>query len=373
MRHLDEGALRRLLDEPFAADDDQRHHLATCPRCRVRSDQIAADAHAAARLMAVPVTRANGPAALAAVRRRVAAEGIVPARRPRFATLRGFRSDRKPAVGAAAALALIAALLWTPAASLAQDFIGLFQPTQIQAIETTSAELQSLRGLSKYGTISQRNLPPSTSYSSADAASAASGMTVLTPATGTPGVPVEAPSFSVQPSATESFTFSAAKAQAAAAARHETIPAMPSNVDGSTLHVTIGTAVITEYSATTTSGGSTSGIPGLVVGQMRAPTVTSSGVSVKDLEDYVLSLPEVSPDLANQIRDIGDPTATLPVPIPVDLVNAQSVDVQGVRGVEVGDNTGLGSGVIWEKDGIIYAVGGPLTQSQVLRIANSLH
>ena len=148
---------------------------------------------------------------------------------------------------------------------------------------------------------------------------------------------------------------------------------MPPNIDGSALQVTIGTTVITQYGGAVSGGqGSGDAIPGLVIGQMRAPTVTSTGVSVKDLEDYVLSLPEVSPDLAKEIRAVGDPTATLPVPIPVDLANSHSVNVQGVKGVEVGDNTGLGSGVIWEKDGIIYAVGGPLTEDQSLPIANSL-
>jgi hypothetical protein len=325
-------------------------------------------------LLAVPAAPANGAAALAAFHQRRAAEGISPARFAgsrwnRLPVLR--RPAMRPLAGAAAALALVAALIWTPAASLAQDFIGLFQPTQIATIQTTTAELQSLQGLRQYGVFHRPTIPPSSTYASALAASAASGMTVLTPAPGTPSLPAETPRFTVQPSASASFTFSASRARAAAAARHETIPAMPANIDGSTLDVTVGTTVVTEYGGAA-SGGTDAGIPDLLIGQMRAPKVTSTGVSVKELEDYVLSLPEVPSDLAGQIRSIGDPAATLPVPIPVDLVNAQGVNVQGVRGVEVGDNTGLGSGVIWEKDGIIYAVGGPMTETQALQIANSL-
>jgi hypothetical protein len=49
-----------------------------------------------------------------------------------------------------------------------------------------------------------------------------------------------------------------------------------------------------------------------------------------------------------------------------------SVQVQGVPGYAVGDNTGLGSGVIWEKGGIIYGVAGTLSQDAVLSVANSL-
>jgi len=37
-----------------------------------------------------------------------------------------------------------------------------------------------------------------------------------------------------------------------------------------------------------------------------------------------------------------------------------------------GDSTGLGSAVIWEKNGVVYAVGGLLSQNEVLDIARSL-
>jgi len=41
--------------------------------------------------------------------------------------------------------------------------------------------------------------------------------------------------------------------------------------------------------------------------------------------------------------------------------------------VAIGDQTGAGSVVIWEKNGMIYGVGGPLKESDVLAAANSLH
>ena len=75
---------------------------------------------------------------------------------------------------------------------------------------------------------------------------------------------------------------------------------------------------------------------------------------------------------ANSIRSLGDPTRTVPFPIPVDRAHEQDVTVQGVHGLAIGDNTGIGSFVIWEKDGLYYGVGGTLTQDQVLNIANSL-
>jgi predicted anti-sigma-YlaC factor YlaD len=51
MRHVPDGALRRMLDEPLAVTDDARHHLGTCGRCRAASAEIAENADAAFRAL----------------------------------------------------------------------------------------------------------------------------------------------------------------------------------------------------------------------------------------------------------------------------------------------------------------------------------
>jgi len=102
------------------------------------------------------------------------------------------------------------------------------------------------------------------------------------------------------------------------------------------------------------------------------PTVQSSGVSVRQLEDYLLQQPGISPELAAQIRALGNPSQTLPIPIPVNMANSHPARVQGMPGVVIGDSSGLGSAVVWVKDGVVYAVGGTLTEDQVLQVANSL-
>ena len=105
---------------------------------------------------------------------------------------------------------------------------------------------------------------------------------------------------------------------------------------------------------------------------MKSPKVSSSGASVQQIEDYLISLPGFPPDLAAQIRAIGDPTTTLPVPVPTGQQSHQ-VDVQGVHGLFVGDSTGLGSGMIWSKGGVLYATVGTLTESELAGVARSLH
>jgi hypothetical protein len=105
---------------------------------------------------------------------------------------------------------------------------------------------------------------------------------------------------------------------------------------------------------------------------MKSPTVTSSGASVQQIEDYLISLPGFPLDLAAQIRSIGDPTTTLPVPVPTGQ-QSHEVDIQGVKGLFVGDSTGLGSGMIWSRGGILYATVGTMTESEITAVAGSLH
>jgi hypothetical protein len=47
------------------------------------------------------------------------------------------------------------------------------------------------------------------------------------------------------------------------------------------------------------------------------------------------------------------------------------VTVNGASGLLIGDSTGLGSAVIWQRNGVVYAIAGTLTSNEVLGIARS--
>jgi hypothetical protein len=367
MRHIDDGTLRRLVDEPLAISSHERAHYATCTHCQERYTGIARTAaEVAVVLSSRPAPTVNATAALATMRHELAK---VQPRRSLSAYLGGtlahYRRQVVGGTGAAATVAaLVGALTLTPAGSFAQSFISIFQPKSVTAVQVTSADLRKLQGLSRLGTIHVPGGESSQSAGTAAAAGTLAGMHVVGPATLPAGVP-NTVKYQVQPSTSASFTFSAAKARQEAVRSGKSLPAMPVAMDGSTLQVTLGAGVIAVY-------GQKNDLPALVVGQMKAPTVSSTGVSAQQMENYLLSLPEVSPQLAAQIRAIGKPSSVLALPIPIDLAHSQDVQIQGVKGVAVGDNTGLGSVAIWEKDGIIYGVGGALTQDQVLAVANGL-
>jgi hypothetical protein len=402
MRHLSESVLRRLYDEPAAIPAAARRHYATCARCRGRFDTIAADARAVAPLLAVSDARADPAAAFTQIRQRIAAQNGVQSRRRHqrwyermgaMVQLNGRRLAR-PVGGVIAAAALVGALALTPAGSFAQSFITIFEPQQFVPVPVTSGELQSLPNLRDYGTMTQSAQPAARQVASATAAAAATGLVVHAPASLPAGVPTNV-TYTVLSQGTASFTFSAARAQAAAAATGKTLPPMPAGLDGSTLQVTIGPAVVATYGGTMGIGGEDTRLrgrhagikgvatgraavhregdmPSLVVAEAAQPRITSTGATAKEIEDYLLAQPGVSPQLAAEIKAIGDPTTALPIPIPVERATAQTVQVQGTSGLAVGDNTGIGSGVIWEKDGVVYGVAGALPESQILAIANSL-
>jgi hypothetical protein len=170
------------------------------------------------------------------------------------------------------------------------------------------------------------------------------------------------------------FTFDAAKAAAAAAKAGQPAPKMPAGMDGSTLTLTVGPAAAEIFGPSPLSGGAgAQQVPALVIAESKTPLVSSTGVTAKQLEDFLGSQPGVSPTLAAQIKAIGDPITSLPILIPVDHASQSQVTLtNGATAIVVGDNTGLGSGVIWVSKGIVYGVAGSLTQQQNIAIANQI-
>jgi hypothetical protein len=303
------------------------------------------------------------------------------------------------AVGAAlAGLVLFA----TPLRTVAGNFLEVFEPRTVTFVPVSLEDMRDLSrmpDLSAYGTA--RELVRSQDASAPDArtASALARFDVRLPTAGVR--PVDAASghivydggrsavstsenvLHVIGPSVQQFVFSAARARAAAAAKHLLLRPMPSGLDGSALEVDLGSAVVANYLSTappsrafyqkteTRPGAKLDGTP-VIVAQMRAPKIFSTGVPVSVLENYLLQQPGFPPRLAAAFRALGDMSTTLPIPIPVDKAYAQPLVVDGVRGIGIGDDTGLGAAVIWQKRGILYAVAGPLAGRDVLAIADSL-
>jgi hypothetical protein len=323
--------------------------------------------------------RVNADEALARFQARVQTEGIAPVvsvARPRVASrwLQGL--------AAAAGVVIVASALTL--SGVAESVLKIFEPKSVVAVPLTQGDLnylgQACAGLNlqecmgAYGTFVWTTPPQPKEVNTRSQASAQAGFTALAP-TSLPSSVTGDPRYGVINRSTATFTFSADSTRQAAARQNRTAPPLPANIDGSKLFITGGPAVVQIWGApagATGASGAYPDVPTLVVGQAKAPTVSSDGVTVDELRAYLLSQPGISPQLAAAIRAIGDPSSTLPVPVPAELAISHPVTVQGVQGLYVGDNTGIASAVIWQKDGMMFEVIGSFTESQAISVANSM-
>lgn len=404
MRHADDGALRRVLDEPFAVSVEVEQHLEGCARCRARAASIADEARIAAAALAG--SAAQTPVDAASAYRRFAARASASPRvaRQRFGVSLGGRDRRyvAPAVGLLAAAALVVAFIFTPAGTLAESFLAIFEPHQFVAINISKGELQYMPDLASFGTMTQRGASSHREVASPQQAYALTHIKPRLPAYLPPGLP-QPVHFAVVSPVSASFQFSAAKARAYAQAAHRSMPPMPPGLDGSVLSLHAGPMFVIAYgtlpsaperhdaATAVKSGGTTdiennapdqhvqhvehddlSDMPALAIVEAVAPRVYSTGATASEIEGYLLSMPGVAPQLAGEIRAIGDPSTTMPIPVPVDEAYSQNIAIDGVRGLAVGDNTGVGGIIVWQKGGIVYGVGGGLPQRTLMEVAQSL-
>ena len=269
----------------------------------------------------------------------------------------------------ACAVALSGALVISGAA---QGLLTIFQPRQFSPVAVTSSDIRSLAGLATYGNVTGVPTLSVRPAANAAAASAYAGVTVLVPADLPAAVPAT-PRYAVIPGSVVSFTFDAAKAAAAAGSRGATLPPMPAGIDGTTLTLSVPPGLIESYGADITSllrgGPAALAQPALVILEARIPSLTSTGATAAQLEDYLLAQPGIPPGLAAEIRAVGNPSSTLPVPIPLDRARAQQVTIAGMPALLIGDSTGIASLVLWQRSGVVYAVAGSLTSDQLLAVA----
>ena len=103
-----------------------------------------------------------------------------------------------------------------------------------------------------------------------------------------------------------------------------------------------------------------------------APTAYSSGIPFETARDYLLSLPGLPEHVATQLRGFSGDGTTLPLPVPDERVSTSTADVGGVPATVLASRDGTLAGVVWVKDGVVTAVGGSLSEKEVLDVARGL-
>ncbi|RBY86189.1 hypothetical protein [Blastococcus sp. TF02A-26] len=355
MRHPTEGVLRRLVDEPVGVPDADRAHVAGCATCLAGLDAARADARAAAAVLPAPDVPVDVDAAWMRLRSAApAGRTAAPARRRWAPALRG---------PAAAALGAVVVLSGAGVAA-ANDWLPIFRTEQVQPVELSEGDLVALPDLSDFGDLEVTGDEEPTSVPDAAAAEERTGLAVPeagdlpTGVTGDPEYLVVDPLRAV-------FTFSAEEAAQAADAAGEELPAPPPGLDGSRVQLSAGPAVAAVWRQP-------SGIPVFAVGRAVAPTAESDGVPFETVRDYLLSLPSLPDDVADQLREFSADARTLPLPVPEGMVTSSTADVDGVPATVLQSRDGVVAGVVWVEDGVLTAVAGAVSADEVLAVARGL-
>jgi len=277
----------------------------------------------------------------------------------------------------------LAAVLAAPLVARA-DPLSVFQPPRVRAIAVTPLDIDALRALpplSTFGTLRGTVSPAVDRVGSRADAAREAGFALRLPS-GVPAALASRVEYAVTGPARTTFTFEAAKARAWARSRGVAPAPLPPGLDGARYTVTLRPVVLVTYGSrprravgphrrSSAERGARLG-DFFSVMQGPVPTVAARGASLETLVRWFAAQPGVPPRLAAEVRAIGDPTQTLPIPVRFDKQTASRVRVDGVEGLVIGDETGIGSAVVWTKGGRIYAAGGTLPQSRVLALADTL-
>ena len=387
MRHVAEGMLRRLVDEPLAVPDHDADHVRHCPRCQAHRDEVLRDARAARELVVRPQPvpdldrawdrlrdgrngatrhlprrirprRLAGPTGLAVV------SGVLVAGVAAAATLTVVFSPTHVAPlplskgdlqSLTNALGLGQAGLWSTSSASTGTTPSNPASSNPAARQTPSVPATGTPNAWAYGTIEWSRPPKPVKTASLQAAEAAAGMTVVLPAALPAGVH-GTPQFVAMARSTVIVTFSAAAGRSLA---------------GSTLTLSVGPGVLAEYGGGAIGTGALGDVPTLAVATMQRPFATSTGATTAQLESFVLGRPGFPQDLAQEIRLLGDLETVLPVPVPSGMTTA-SASVDGSPAVVVTAEGGAVSGVVWEHDGVVRTVGGLLDEHDVIDVARQL-
>lgn len=373
MTHATDGLLRRLLDEPFAVPDSTFEHIARCSRCQARREDIAVQAGAAARYLSAPQLVPDTDVAWQNLRQRLG-EPAGHARTLKVGMPPARASNRLAGVSLRSAVIAGSIAVAVASSAAAATLSGAFAPTRVAPLTVDPGDLQAIAGLMSitnpsgpsgfptpsgagslaFGSLRWSSAGSVRTVGSAAEAEAVSGIPVELPQRLPSGVG-EASAFQVQPRISATIAFDSAAG----------------SLDGASIVINGGPLVFVGYG---TRSGGTGGndIPALAIMAMARPTATSSGATIGQIESFLLSRPGMPPQLAQEIRLLGNISDVLPVPVPRGM-STRSVRVGQWPAVAIADSSGVASGVAWEDgSGLIHVVAGLVDEKSALNVADQL-
>lgn len=383
--HLEDGQLRAALDGEL--DSDKMQHLESCSQCQSRQKLLAAQTQLTAeRLSFLSSSTKDIGLSTSAAWKKFNNEKLTQKETTMFRKLFALPLV-KYGVPIVLIFALILAIPGTRA--FASELLNLFRVQQVAVIPVDYTGMQQFDGaigndisqlISDSITMTKKPGDPITVSSAAEASQQA-GFNVRVPQELTPS------RISVMSSSSFTLTIDRSKAQALLEEAGRSDLVLPDEIDGAKVSVEIPSSVSIAFGncPEPRKDGEeleSHGSPGrrfadcVILAEIPSPSVSApASVNVAQLAQLGLEFSGMSSEQAAAYTETVDWTSTLVVPIPKNAAVNEQVSVDGVTGtlIKRPSDDAPQFVLLWVKDGIIYAIGGLGSNSQLaLQIANSL-
>jgi anti-sigma factor RsiW len=419
MRCVDEGQLRAYLDGEVSEAEEAviAAHLGDCAACDRRCQELAEGALATSTVLAAWLPAPAGDQTSADDERRASAalarfQATIREDARDNGVARGSWFDQlkeqmtqmmkrltaprlRPALSAIAAVAILAiAFTVTPVASLADQLTKTFRVQQFAAIavhvpgmtslpqpqSVDPAQLDQLRQmLAPLGTPTT-NITHDTARQVADVAAAQAflaqhGATLQVPGKVPTAFDGKTAQYGVADPTSSTYVLNVAVAkQYLSMLNSPELSALPwpNGVDQLTFGLDTPAAAVSVYGDQTQGFGilQMANLPNSGPGAGPALHLPDE-LDVNAFRTALLALPGLPQDTVNQVKNVQDWDRTLIIPVPEDATT-KNVSIKGNAGLLIVDGQGRGSVVIWQADGQLFAVGGTLSEADILSIANNL-
>jgi hypothetical protein len=281
----------------------------------------------------------------------------------------------RPALIGLALLVLVAAsFTLEPVRAIAGDFLSIFR---VQSFAVVPLGPEQMERVKEIGELMEQNLilgepvfteePREWSVDTVEEASAAAGFEVRT-ATAVPREFVAVPGYHVTSQAAGQVEVELETARSLFEMVGLDPALLPNSLGAEPLAVTVQ-PLVTQLWAYETRGD-------LVFIQGPSPEVDfPEDVDPAALAEAVLQLLGMDAREARRLSESIDWTSTLAVPVPTDIASFSEVEVDGVTGLLLTEQSGRGrpgSALMWQKDGILYFIEGRITSDDLMEMASSI-
>lgn len=383
----EEGTLQAYIDRELSGRKrwDIEAHVASCSQCREKLARLEkANSLALQGVSKLAQATDGGRAATEAAWVRLTRDerfGVPKDTKGVFAV---FSSKIRIAlVPVTVAVAVAIALSFGPVREAAAEFLNIFRVEKVQTITVSPEDIREMEKLAQKGgkaNIESLGKFETTGYQEPEAATfaaakAAAGFDIKEPEI----KGYENPQHTIQKGFTSRFTLDVEQANSLIKQFGGT-KTLPAELDGKTFTVKVPTAVLATYK----DGSNT-----IVIGQAKSPEfVVPDGIDPAVVRDAMLSLP-LPENIKRQLAAVTDWKNTLIIPNVEG--SAQDVTVNGAPGVFITPPKNMvdkdvsaevpadvkaaarnGSALVWQQDGVISGIKGPLTLEQAQAIATQM-